>query len=1242
MYNGQRFNIIWLLLYIYTAIDCTNADYIHSNIPVHRSAASNQPVQYNSSAPLNIVISGGPLVQSLIQSAIQSYQLLYPLINITYVLQLNQQTKQSIELNQIDLGFYIGSESMNDSIQYPDTRYVPILINGVAPYINIPGINNSDVALSCNTLAMIFTGDIQYWNDTVIQAENPSLIMPNHTIIPIIRNTSAGLNNIFCYALSQCNTRFAETVGYGFTCNFTNATFMHGIIETSDTLGAPMLVQLTNYSITYGEPEIAHTIDAVPSRMWNRAGNVVDITTNSVYVAAIDRGVNMTPGYLNDFSGAYNTQSWPIAGLVMLLYNTVQVKQGGNCESKQAAIQFIDWFTSSISIELLGSYLSLVPTVINQLANVPDISIQCNNVSVPNTNSVDIGVFGGVGALGLFQSKVLSFYYSLDSSREYDYTDMNQVEAIDALTQGTIDVAVLTPDFLTITNNDTYTEYIASNVITVLPSFLTAAIPIHNVPSMIRNLDGPQFNYTYNAATVSSENFGVVSGITLDMPTLGAMYTGGINDWTHPNISTWTPWLKERIDYLQSINSSIAIPITVIICCRDSTVETPALQIIAYGLYAALFPGGWFGGLNYVSDTYNHYTDIPNQWQTYALPFSWHHWQQQLDSTVNYIMVDHESQLYETVLLHDGAISYTVQTTDTFEPDHTFSIIYPPLEFAAIGGVLGICLPDVNGLTQCVIQQVTDNWNEFSLQLISIYQSTGCWPFSQLISLAVMSEYNSNGNVPIPTANQTLNMIQWLLSDTALQSAALSSGIAPMSLIPSNNSVTMDVLQSITCNGKNCLITLPIIWSLSDQVALLAYITSVIMIVLVVVSSIIIYLYRKLTEFRSASVIFLQLILFGLVLLYSGCILLVQSPSIISCSMFGWLINFGLELTFVPLFMKMYRIYRIFSRRKLNVVKLNDSRLLMYSSVLFIFDLSVCIAWQINSPLQPTTINRWIDAQETRYTQCNIIDNDMRYIMILSVEKAGLLLFGSIMSFTTRKVSHKFNESTSVTWSIYNTVLATCVIILVISFIDAVGSSLVVLMLIVIYWIATSIYILIFVSKLYSVTVGVSMDGLNGNNNNSFMANPHDNQYGFSFVSIEQLDNNNIIPYCRALELHTRNVQNRRRELIHTTPPYNNTANHHELSNTQTAARNLLQSPRANNHSLPITNPYQHEQIAPVRRGETPKFVNDIRMKQALNIPDPPPSTADNAVYITPEDAADLIQLPPPDNNRIVDGNVAV
>jgi hypothetical protein len=75
---------------------------------------------------------------------------------------------------------------------------------------------SSPLQLSASTLASIFLGTVQYWNDSSILALNPSLVTELNSagrIIVVARNDSTVVNEILSGFLSQVDTSFGTSIG---------------------------------------------------------------------------------------------------------------------------------------------------------------------------------------------------------------------------------------------------------------------------------------------------------------------------------------------------------------------------------------------------------------------------------------------------------------------------------------------------------------------------------------------------------------------------------------------------------------------------------------------------------------------------------------------------------------------------------------------------------------------------------------------------------------------------------------------------------------------------------------------------------------------------------------------------------------------------------------------------------------------------------------------------------------------
>ncbi len=70
---------------------------------------------------------------------------------------------------------------------------------------NLPGIHS--LKLSLDQIVRIFTGDLEWWNDTTLQDFNARIRLPNKQIIPIARRDGSGSTKILTDGLSV----FSET-----------------------------------------------------------------------------------------------------------------------------------------------------------------------------------------------------------------------------------------------------------------------------------------------------------------------------------------------------------------------------------------------------------------------------------------------------------------------------------------------------------------------------------------------------------------------------------------------------------------------------------------------------------------------------------------------------------------------------------------------------------------------------------------------------------------------------------------------------------------------------------------------------------------------------------------------------------------------------------------------------------------------------------------------------------------------
>ena len=382
--------------------------------------------------------------------------------------------------------------------------------------------------------------------------------------------------------------------------------------------------------------------------------------------------------------------------------------------------------------------------------------------------------------------------------------------------------------------------------------------------------------------------------------------------------------------------------------------------------------------------------------------------------------------------------------------------------------------------------------------------------------------------------------MRWFYSTAEVDELVQSTAsVRLQSLSAAVRSSTLQQLEAATCDDQTLLVTLPVQWTLSQAVHTFVNVIASIGLTACAALLLFVVYFRHHPVVRAASPLFLLLSISGLVILFASAFLLVADVSAGSCSAFSWLLNFGLMLTFAPLFAKTWRIYRIFGRRKLSVVVISNRKLLLMVGTLLAAELLLMAVWQGVGNLQPqvedvqssTAVDSTVSVIHRRlrvdeYVQCGVPSGGPRSMFIVvCVEKGLLFLWGALMAFSTRKVSSTFNEAQGITLCIYNTLFTLGIIAPIILVIGATGDVLDLLLVFALLWISGFTAAALFGPKVLTV-FGKHDDGVQGMNTS--VAASSSSGSGYQFMSLAALSTVAALQgYAAALKKHLTEVENR-------------------------------------------------------------------------------------------------------------------
>jgi len=208
----------------------------------------------------------------------------------------------------------------------------PLIMGGVIPTHNIPGIGANELRLDGETLAQVFSGQISHWNDPKIQALNPDLKIPKKAITIVHRADGSGSTWMFTNYLSKVSKSWADTIGSEKSVNWPKGVGAKG------NEGVANYIKRIEGSIGYIELAYVLHNNMSSVSLKNQAGNYVNATLDSLKAAAASADWDGTPGMAVILTDQPGAESWPITGATFAL-----VPEPINSANNQKLQKFLSW-----------------------------------------------------------------------------------------------------------------------------------------------------------------------------------------------------------------------------------------------------------------------------------------------------------------------------------------------------------------------------------------------------------------------------------------------------------------------------------------------------------------------------------------------------------------------------------------------------------------------------------------------------------------------------------------------------------------------------------------------------------------------------------------------------------------------------------------------------------------------------------------------------------------------------------
>jgi phosphate transport system substrate-binding protein len=782
----------------------------------------------------------------------------------------------ALAVEELDFAAFSAGLTDLQAAAFPNLQLYPFTCYALVPiyHLDALGSNAPPVVLDRPTLAAIYAGEITWWNDSRLQADNTALVLPEQQITMVLPSAGDATNTVWTTALNKFYPGLNSTIPVSSSPAWPLSLYYSSLTGVGLS-GQASLVVANDGSIGFTYQPVALELKVDVAYMINKAGIVVQPSALSVTFAADELGTQVrsrtTQGMdLTDGSGA---SDWPITMMSFLLIDTQYSRS--TCHFRQAVVNFWLWFyTSSVAAGLMANraYAPVPFIVLTQLdvVNHLQVEVMCRGSAALPATATTTRIMGAP-SVSFLSSLFASLYLAVQSDIEWTVQSETDQVTLQQLVDAEIDLAFVNPN-----NVDAalLQAVIDSPDFLLLPTYLTAPVFAYN----------PQLTDTVSIAAYT---------LTLDLGTIGKIMYYCINNWNDPVILQQNPWLKPL---LPPVNETL-VPISKIVGCGSSVETAPN----TYDLLETIN--------SYPADSGDDsllacQADLPS---IITAAFA------TCQSVPQYqaIYTTAEDSIPALVLGIKGSIGTTQANGNSALGIITITDVR--------NGVRANTTASVVGMSACASDSFdgTKLTTGLSLELSAGSDNPQCYRATQQVVAILRTGYYSTANDAsgCDRGFDTLQFLQWFYTTPLIDQVVNSVDSVRVSSLSSDIlNQYLNALYGVTCDTETLLVTQPDAWVLSSGIAGFVNAMSALGLIGCGLLCLIVFHYRHNPVMRSASPPFLYLSIAGVGLMFTSGFFLVATVADSTCSVFSWLLNFGLMLCFSPLFAKTWRIYRIFGR----------------------------------------------------------------------------------------------------------------------------------------------------------------------------------------------------------------------------------------------------------------------------------------------------------------------------------------
>jgi phosphate transport system substrate-binding protein len=253
-----------------------------------------------------------------------------------------------VEAGTVDFGA-TDQPLKSDELAKNNLAQFPIVVGGIVPVVNIPGLAAGKLKLTGPLLADIYQGKVKNWNDPALVKLNPGVGLPNAAISTVHRSDGSGTTFNFTHYLSQVSPAWKSGPGEG-----KSVAWVGGVGGKGNEGVAAYVKQLPN-SLGYVEYAYVMQNKMTYALLQNAAGKFVAPSADVFAAAAGTADWAHAQDFNLVMTNAPGANAYPIAASTFILLP----KQPKDKAKSDAAIAFFKYALEKGQVQ--ASKLDYVP-----------------------------------------------------------------------------------------------------------------------------------------------------------------------------------------------------------------------------------------------------------------------------------------------------------------------------------------------------------------------------------------------------------------------------------------------------------------------------------------------------------------------------------------------------------------------------------------------------------------------------------------------------------------------------------------------------------------------------------------------------------------------------------------------------------------------------------------------------------------------------------------------------------------